>query len=97
MIAGSCVHDELALMVAGGMTPLAALQTATVNPARYLGREMTRNDRTRASSRPRVARWQPAGEIANVRHIRAVFSAGRFFDRTALDQLLVQAKAAAQQ
>jgi len=41
MIAGFCVHDELALMVAGGMTPLAALQTATVNPARYLGREMT--------------------------------------------------------
>jgi hypothetical protein len=41
MIAGFCVHDELALMVAGGMTPIAALQTATINPARYLGREIT--------------------------------------------------------
>ena len=30
MIAGFCVHDELATMVAGGMTPAAALQTATV-------------------------------------------------------------------
>jgi hypothetical protein len=34
MIAGFCVHDELATMVRAGMTPLAALQTATVNPAR---------------------------------------------------------------
>ena len=37
MIAGFCVHDELAAMVRGGMTPLAALQTATLNPARYFG------------------------------------------------------------
>jgi len=98
MIAGFCVHDELALMVAGGMTPLAALQTATVNPARYLGREMTLG--TIAPGRAAdlvLLDGNPLENIANVRHIRAVFSAGRFFDRTALDQLLVQAKAAAQQ
>ena len=41
MIAGFCVHDELEAMVRGGMTPLAALQTATVNPARYFGLEQT--------------------------------------------------------
>jgi len=41
LIAGFCVHDELAAMVSGGMTPLAALQTATINPARYLAREKT--------------------------------------------------------
>ena len=35
MIAGFCVQDELATMVRGGMTPLAALQTATINPAPY--------------------------------------------------------------
>ena len=39
----------------------------------------------------------PLENIANVRRIRAIVTAGRFFDRTALDQLLVQAKAAAQQ
>src|ERR1041384_4980182 len=41
MIAGFCVHDELMAMVRGGMTPLAALQTATLNPARYFGLEAT--------------------------------------------------------
>jgi imidazolonepropionase-like amidohydrolase len=98
MIAGFCVHDELALMVAGGMTPLAALQTATVNPARYLGRESTLG--TVASGRQAdlvLLDANPLEDIGNVRRIQAVVTAGRFFDRKALDQLLARAKAAAQQ
>jgi hypothetical protein len=39
----------------------------------------------------------PLEDIGNVRRIRAVITAGRFFDRTALDQLLARAKAAVQQ
>jgi imidazolonepropionase-like amidohydrolase len=98
MIAGFCVHDELAAMVAGGMTPLAALQTATVNPARYLGRESTLG--TVAAGRQAdlvLLDANPIEDIGNVRRIHAVITAGRFFDRSALDQLLTRAKAAAQQ
>jgi hypothetical protein len=98
MIAGFCVHDELAAMVAGGMTPAAALQTATVNPARYLGRETTLGTVAAGRSAELVLLdASPLDDIANVRRIRAVFTAGRFLDRSALDQLLAQAKAAAQQ
>ena len=39
----------------------------------------------------------PLDDIANVRRIRAVITAGRFLDRSALDQLLTQARAAAEQ
>jgi hypothetical protein len=35
---GFSVHDELALLVEAGLTPMEALQTATRNPARYLDR-----------------------------------------------------------
>jgi imidazolonepropionase-like amidohydrolase len=98
MIAGFCVHDELATMVRAGMTPLAALQTATVNPARYLGREMTLGTIAPGRSADLVLLdANPLEDIANVRRIRAVATAGRFLDRSALDQLLAQAKAAAQQ
>jgi imidazolonepropionase-like amidohydrolase len=98
MIAGFCVHDELAAMVAGGMTPLAALQTATVNPARYLGRESTLGTVAAGRSADLVLLdANPLEDIANVRRIRAVITAGRFLDRSALDQLLTRAKAAAQQ
>ena len=38
--AGSSLHDELAYFVKAGLTPLAALQTATLNPAKYVGKEM---------------------------------------------------------
>ena len=98
MIAGFCVHDELAAMVAAGMTPQAALQTATINPARYLGREMTLGTIAVGKSADLVLLdGNPLEDIANVRRIRAVVSAGRFLDRAALDRLLVQAKAAALQ
>ena len=98
MIAGFCVHDELATMVRAGMSPLAALRTATVNPARYLDREMTLG--TIAPGRAAdlvLLDANPLEDIANVRRIRAVVTAGRFLDRSALDRLLTEAKVAAQQ
>jgi imidazolonepropionase-like amidohydrolase len=97
MIAGFCAHDELALMVAAGMSPQAALQTATINPARYLGREATLGTIAAGKTADLVMLdGNPLQDIANVRRIRAVVTAGRFLDRAALDRLLAQAKAAAQ-
>ncbi|HYR06185.1 MAG TPA: amidohydrolase family protein, partial [Longimicrobium sp.] len=37
VFAGSGLHDELALLVEAGLTPLQALRAATLGPARYLG------------------------------------------------------------
>jgi imidazolonepropionase-like amidohydrolase len=97
MIAVFCVHDELAAMVRGGMTPIAALQTATLNPARYLGREMTLGTIAPGRSADLVLLdANPLEDIANVRRIRAVVTAGRVLDRRALDQMLTEARAAAQ-
>jgi imidazolonepropionase-like amidohydrolase len=98
MIAGFCVHDELAAMVAGDMTPLTALQTATVNSARYLGRESTLGTVVAGRQADLVLLdASPLEDIGNVRRTHAVITTGRFFDRSALDQLLTRAKAAAQQ
>lgn len=98
MIAGFCVHEELAAMVRGGMTSVEALQTATTNPVRYFGLQDTAG---------RIARGQradmvlldanPLADIANVQRIRAVFLAGRLLDRRELDELLAEAKRVAQQ
>jgi imidazolonepropionase-like amidohydrolase len=96
MIAGFCVHDELAAMVRGGMAPLAALQTATVNPARYLGIEQKAGSVARGLRADLVLLdANPLSDIANVRRIRAVVVAGRLLDRRALDERLAQARAAA--
>jgi imidazolonepropionase-like amidohydrolase len=97
LIAGFCVHDELTVMVRSGLTPLAALQTATVNPARYLGREKTLG----TVAPGKVANLvlldaNPLDDIANVRRIRAVVVAGRGVERNELDGILAQVKIAAQ-
>jgi imidazolonepropionase-like amidohydrolase len=98
MIAGFCVHEELAAMVRGGMTPLAALQTATVNPARYFG--LAGSVGTVASGRRAdlvLLDANPLVDIANVGRIRAVIAAGRFLDRSELDTLLARVRAATSQ
>ena len=98
MIAGFCVHDELAAMVKGGMTPLAALQTATINPARYFGREQTLGTIGEGKAADVVLLDRnPLEDIGNTRRIHAVVVAGKLLDRASLDKLLIQVKAAAQQ
>jgi hypothetical protein len=38
-VPGFCLHDELQIVTEAGLSPLQAIQTATINPARLLGRE----------------------------------------------------------
>jgi len=98
LIAGFCVHDEIATMVSAGMSPLSALQAATLNPARYLGMEQTLGSIAVGKRADLVLLdANPLTDVAYVRRIRAVVLGGRLLDRTALDTLLAQTRAAATQ
>ena len=98
MIAGFCLHDELGAMVRGGMTPRAALQTATINPARYFRLEQTAGSVASGRRADLVLLDEnPLADIANVRRIRGVIAAGRLLDREALDKMLARVKRAATQ
>ncbi|OFW33501.1 MAG: hypothetical protein A3G76_11920 [Acidobacteria bacterium RIFCSPLOWO2_12_FULL_65_11] len=98
LIAGFCVHDELATMVRGGMTPLAALQTATLNPARYFGLQETLGSVTPGHRADLVLLdANPLTDITNIRRIRAVVISGRLLDRNDLDNLQAQVEIAAAQ
>lgn len=90
---GFTLHDELALMTAAGLSPLEALRTATLNPARFLGA----TDSLGSIAPGHVADLvlldaNPLLDIHNARRIRAVMRAGRLYDRPALDSLLAQAR-----
>ena len=90
---GFSLHDELALLVESGLTPLAALQAATLNPALFLGRTA---DEGAVAPGKRASMVlldaDPLTDIHNTTRIRAVWLEGKYFDRAALDQLLEQAK-----
>ena len=93
---GFGLHDELALLVEGGVTPLGALQAATRNPALFLAIA----DRFGSVAPGKVADLvlldaDPLKDIHNATKISEVFLGGKEFDRVALDQLLKNAQTAA--
>lgn len=94
IFAGSSLHDELGLLVGAGLSPLEALQAATLEPARYL--EATDSHGT--VERGRMADLvlldaDPLDDIRNTRSIHGVVLKGRYLDREALDRLLADAGA----
>lgn len=86
---GFSLHAELAIYVAEGLTPLEALQTATLNPAKML--RATDSLGTVAPGKLAdlvLLDANPLADITNTTTIRAVVANGHYFDRTALDRLL---------
>jgi imidazolonepropionase-like amidohydrolase len=90
---GFSLHDELALLVESGLTPLAALQSATLRPAEFLGRS---EDLGLIASGKRadlvLLSADPLADIHNTTQIQAVWIRGKYFDRPSLDALLEAAK-----
>lgn len=88
---GFSLHDELELLVEGGLSPADALRAATLNPARVLGRQAENG-----SVEPdHVADLvlldaNPLDAITNTQKIAGVVLNGRYFDRKALDGLLAE-------
>lgn len=89
VIPGFGLHDELELLVKAGLTPLQALQAATLNPARFLGR--TEELGTVAIGRLAdllILESNPLDDITSTRRIRAVVADGRLYRRAELDRML---------
>ncbi|MGA2184275.1 MAG: amidohydrolase family protein [Bryobacteraceae bacterium] len=80
-VPGYSLYRELELYVEGGMTPLEAIQTATIVPARVMKRE-----REMGSVEPGkradliVLDADPLADIHNIRTVRYVVAAGRLFE-----------------
>jgi len=86
---GASLQDELGLLVQAGLTPLQALQAATVNGARFMGVA----GRTAAIAPGKDADLvlltaNPLEDIANVKKIDAVISRGKAYPAPALANLL---------
>jgi imidazolonepropionase-like amidohydrolase len=92
-IPGSTLHDELEQLVAAGMTPRQALETATIAPARFLewDTQMGTVEKGKVADLL-LLDANPLEDIRNTRKIAAVFSRGRYFSRSELDILLNEKK-----
>ncbi len=90
-VPGFTLHDELALLVQSGLTPLQALQTATVNAARFLGRaDACGTVEIGKRADLILLDADPLADIGNTRRISAVIVAARLYRRPDLDALLAE-------
>ena len=90
---GFTVHDEIESYVKAGLSNFAALQTATINPATYLG-----IDKRKGTIEPGkeadfiLLEKNPLQDIRNTRSIKAVYTGKKFYDKAQLDKLLTEVK-----
>jgi len=90
---GFSLHDELARLVEAGLSPMEALQTATLNPARYFDRLQDVGTVQPGKLADLVLlNANPLQDIHNTTNICAVVANGRFYDRAALDEFLRDAE-----
>lgn len=93
-VPGFGLHEELVRLVEAGLTPLQALQTATLNPARVLGMDDSLGTiETGKLADLVLLDANPLEDIHNTRKIRAVVADGRLHRRADLDQLLAAVEA----
>ena len=93
---GFGIHDELALLVEAGLSPLAALQAATRNAAQFIG-QLDRRGTIEAGKTADLVLLDkdPLADIHNTRSIEAVVLDGKLLPRAELDAMLAQAQALA--
>jgi imidazolonepropionase-like amidohydrolase len=95
-VPGLALHAELKELVNAGLSPMAALQTATINPAIVLGID---NDYGSIEA-GKIANLivldaNPLINIENTRKISGVIVGGKYLNRSDIDQLLKTAEAQA--
>jgi hypothetical protein len=95
-LAGFSLHDELALFVEAGLTPLEALQTATRNPAEFLG-QLEDQGTIKVGKRANLVLLDadPLADIRNTTRIFGVVVNGRLLLESDRRVLLEQIEAAA--
>jgi hypothetical protein len=89
VLPGFGLHEELALLVESGLTPMEALQAATRNPARYFKKldEMGTVEEKKAADLVLLTA-NPLEDIRNTQKIDAVILRGRYYSRKDLTAML---------
>jgi imidazolonepropionase-like amidohydrolase len=88
MAPGLTLRQEFGELAKAGLSPLTILQMATVNAARYLGRQKTMGTvQSGADADLVVLEANPLDDVENLHRITAVVRAGRYYSATALGAL----------
>ncbi|MDT8439333.1 MAG: amidohydrolase family protein [Wenzhouxiangellaceae bacterium] len=95
-VPGDALHHELQLYVDAGLSPAAALKTATANVAKFFEQPGYGCLAPGCVADLVLVEADPLADIAHLRRIEGVMRAGRWFDRAELDAMLDDIAARAQ-
>ena len=94
IIPGFSLHDELALLVQAGLTPMEALQSATIKPAKFLGLSDSLGTVEKGKLADLVLlEANPLEDIHNTQKINAVVVNGKFISKSELEAMLANVEA----
>lgn len=94
VVPGFSLHDEMELFVKAGLTPMEALQTATLNPATYLGLiDMVGTVETGKEADLVLLEANPLENISNTKRINAVIVNGKLIPKGSLEKMLKETEA----
>jgi imidazolonepropionase-like amidohydrolase len=92
LVPGFATHDEIGMFVEAGLTPFAALQTATVNPAKYLGLNKGTVEKGKIADLVLLDK-NPLENISNTKLINGVMKNGIWYNKQTIDKMLEEALA----
>jgi hypothetical protein len=88
---GFGLHEDLKYFVEAGLTPLEALQAATIKPAEFLGRAVEQGSIAAGKRADLVLlNANPLDDIGNAEKIEAVIVNGKLLTRAELDAILAK-------
>ncbi|MEZ4867224.1 MAG: amidohydrolase family protein [Caldilineaceae bacterium] len=88
-VPGFAVHQELQNLIDAGLSPYAALETATVNPARFLGQlDQWGTVTVGKTADLLLLRANPLADIANTTRIAGVMVKGRWLSQVDIQVML---------
>ena len=88
---GFSIHDEMELFVKAGLKPIEALQTATINPAKFLGIEKDYGSIEIGKTADLVLLTEnPLFHIENTKKIDSVMINGILFNKNDIEKTLKQ-------
>lgn len=91
--AGFGIHDEMALLVKAGLSNAAAIQAATINPARYFNLSATEGSVAENKTANLILLSQnPLQNISHTQSIEMVLLQGRVYSAADLQQMLESVK-----
>ncbi len=88
-VPGFCLHDEMQALTEAGLSPLQAIQTATINPAKLLGREKIQGT-IEVGKRADLVLLEadPLTDVRNTRRIAAAIVRGRALSKADIDRMI---------